>query len=270
VIAAVGYSRHHLTLCIAHGAGRSGACATQRAPQTLAAPLPGLGALLPREQAPAFASSGTGYTANPSTLAPIGVPGVVAGDIILAVLSVAIGITAVTALPTGFTEAPHSPSFNGIATHVYWKRATGSDAGTYDFTIAAGSSRVHGWAARFSGCVASGNPFDTDAVATGGPAYPDISLTTTGPDRLLVGVGWNFDGDGSVTTTQPSGFTKRVDDFSHGTVVIADEVQAVAGSVGTLSATASGGTGIKGVWLGALLPVASAPANSGQFFAMFW
>lgn len=232
--------------------------------------------------APAFAAAGTLLAGSNSASASIAVPsGVAANDIILAFLTVQLGPSAppaVTGIPSGFTEAASSPASSAVSTdlqdwHVYWKRATAADAGTYDFTMASAPQWRTGFALRYTGCVTSGNPIDA-AVGAGNSAtslnFPNTSLTTLGPDRLVVWTGGAWDG---FACTQPSGFTIDAQGVTNNTsagMCITSKSQAVAGSTGTLSASFSSGTLPKSVWLGALLPAtAGASTSTSDMFAMF-
>jgi len=217
--------------------------------------------------APAFGSVGT-YLGGSGTLSPaFPVPAsVAANDIILVFMyteSTPEGNAVTATPPAGFTEAPNSPiiTYNGTSEgqyqRVFWKRATGADTGTYTFTLGANSGYVEGVAVRFTGCVTSGNPFDVTTSAnsnTAGTTTPAVSVTTTGADRLLVfgSTDWV-----TGTSTQPSGMTQvsvgggRVFDIAY-------VAQSVAGGSGSLTATHTG-SGPLTAWLGALLPISSAP-----------
>lgn len=209
--------------------------------------------------APAFGATGD-YIPGTTDGASVNIPvpaGVVANNIILAFLYVEVG-QAVTA-PAGFTEAPDSPVIVGDIQpyyfHVYWKRATGADSGTYNFQVAAGLFVAIAFANRYSGCITTGNPLDVTASATqpvpaNSPAnYPSVSDVTTGPDRLLVWVGSQWVAANS--TTVPSGFT------ANGLMPVisaASKVQSPAGATGAIvgSWDLGGGSSSSAVWLGAL------------------
>jgi hypothetical protein len=220
--------------------------------------------------APAFGSIGTYLetsSASPAWAAPASVA---SGDVI--VIPIFVDSTAtITALPPGFAEATDSPiarpSGGGAhSLHVVWKRATGADTGTYSFTLS-GSAFVAGAALRYTGCVASGNPWDVTTSADGGvtnsTTTPAVSVTTTGADRMLVFAGTNWGGGG---WTPPAGFTERIDNGSE--VNTADDsVQVSAGSSGTVTATCAGSNKTL-AWLGALIgttggAAAAAPADPG-------
>src|SRR6185503_13236354 len=217
--------------------------------------------------APAFGSAGTYY--NPGgtgTSAAIPVPASVAANDIIEV-HLYIESTATVTPPTGFTEktpsSPISATGPGAHTHrIFWKRPTGADSGTYSFTWT-GAAYREGFALRFTGCVTSGDPYDTGAGAPNSAqasadstTTPAVSLTTQGADRLLSWAGTNFTGG---NWTPPTSFTERADgapgDSSGATLT-----QATAGATGSITGTCSG-SGYRTAWLGALLPTSGGPQS---------
>jgi len=211
--------------------------------------------------APAFGSIGTLLGTTTSTPA-FAVPASVAnGNIIVVAFFAGDNAVTVTGRPAGFAAAENSPrTVNAAGTedhvlHVEWKRATGADSGTYDFTLSA-SVFVYGNAVRYTGCVAAGNPWDTPTAAGDGGAVdstttPDIAVTTAGPDRLLAFFGTNWNAD-SGTWSPPSGFTEREGGVNRTTLEISDKVQALAGGSGATHATSTASDSV-GDWLGALI-----------------
>lgn len=206
--------------------------------------------------APTFGSVGT-YLQGSVATASVAVPaGVVADDFVAVVLFINGATSLVTPAP-GFVDAPSSPvvntSGNAHRLHVLWKRATGPDSGTYDFVLS-GTDFVSAGAIRYPGVTPSGSPWDATTSANSVDATsnqtPAVSVTTTGPDRMLLFAGSNWSGGG---WTPPTGFNERIDNgFA---VVTADDLaQAVAGSTGTVQATSAGNNRTV-AWLGALLPV---------------
>lgn len=216
--------------------------------------------------APAFGSVGTGITGT-STAANIGVPaGVAAGDIIVVVLYND-GTATVSSMPSGFahaTESPQVATSQASKLNVMWKRATGSDAGTYDFTLSASVFR-EGFAARFMGAAASGDPWEPtpDGAVVNNPnpsgTSPAVSVTTGGPDRLLVWAAMFWNGGG---WTPPAGFTERYDTLGERIPTLADKVQASAGSSGSVSTTVNSTVHASAAWLGALLPAANGTVHN--------
>jgi hypothetical protein len=176
------------------------------------------------------------------------------GDII--VIPMFLDSTAtISAMASGFAHAEGSPiSIVGGGAHslaVVWKRASGSDTGTYDFTLS-GSTYVEGAAARYTGAVAAGNPWDsptgTASDNTNGTVSPPVSVTTAGPDRMLVFASTNWSGG---NWTPPSGFNERMDTGAQ-IVTLDDLVQATQGGSGTVQATCAG-SDKRTAWLGALI-----------------
>lgn len=209
------------------------------------------------EAAGALLESSTG---TPAIAVPAGVE---AGTIVT--VSMFLDSTAsVTGIPTGFAECEGSPLsiVAGSGSHslvTFWKRATGSDSGTYDFTLS-GSTFVHGYSERFGGCVASGNPWDLGADTAQELASttdtPPVDITTLGPDRLVV---WRAT-DWSVSTwTPPSGFDERVD-TGFGLLTSATKTQAAAGATGNVVGTATAADK-HNVWMAALKGEAPPVAN---------
>src|SRR6478752_4047495 len=149
--------------------------------------------------APTFGAVGGILTGSSSTTASVPIPtGVVGtgtdpGEIILVIMYVE-NSQAVTP-SSGFAHAGSSPVTNSSATKpivlsVFWKRASGTESGTYAFSVASGLSWREGYALRYTGCVASGDPWDftTSAQADSGAAgaFASVSGTTSGADRTLI------------------------------------------------------------------------------------
>lgn len=191
--------------------------------------------------APAFGSAGT-YLSGTATTANIAVPSsVAAGDVIL--VHFYIESTNTVTPPAGFTELTNSPiSTTGAGAHsfhIFWKRASGADSGTYAFTYGGSSVYREGCATRYTGCIATGDPTEINNGAqrsSNGTTTPAVSGTTLGADRLLV---WGATDFSSGTWTMPSGFTRR--DPGTNESPVATLAQASAGSTGSLtgSCTAS-------------------------------
>lgn len=216
--------------------------------------------------APTWGVAGTQLTAGSSTTAAVPVPaGVVAGSVILVWMYVE--TTQAVTPPAGFAEAPSSPVVVTGASahdeHVFWKRATAADSGTYSFTIAAGLAWRFAIAARFDGCVTAGSPFDvtTSAIKTtnADKLSPAVTATSTGADRLFV---WSATSFVTNTSTAPATTTERIDVTDQACITVATKPQAVAGSSGSLQGTFNANTA-SASWLGALLPV-----NTSGFFGM--
>lgn len=223
-------------------------------------------AALPAATTPTFRNAGAEVIVAGTAL-NVPVPaGVAADDIILVVMS--LDTATVPTPPAGFTQASNSgANAAGIYQRVFWKRATGADSGTYNFT-ATGAANPTAVALRFAGCISSGTPLEATTSASNTSAStstPAVSATTTGPDRLWV---WNGQGNANTTYSTLSGFTEVHENGAtgfHGAV----DVKTVpsASSSGSLVST-MGTSATSLAWLGALLPPVSA-TNTGAFFVMF-
>lgn len=210
--------------------------------------------------APSWGSTGTLLGASGASPA-FAVPASVGALDVIVVGAYLDGSVTVTGMPTGFVHATGSPlsvapgaGFGEHRIAVMWKRATGSDSGTYGFTLSS-SAFVYGNAVRYTGCVTSGDPWDATATAQGGAVSlttaPAVSLTTLGPDRLLFYLCTNHNGDGG-TWTGPAGFTLRQGGTNQATHEIGDLAQSSAGGTGSLSGSTTA-SGFMGAFLGALI-----------------
>lgn len=171
-------------------------------------------------------------------LAAVAVPvpaGAAAGDVVV------VGIykentAAVTGPDATWTEAAAlttSASARG-ALHVWWKRLTAADTGTYTFSWS-GPSFAEAVAGAWSGRAATGDPFDGapgTAESTAHVTSLPVSATPAAAGGDAVGVWINF--NGGVEFTPPANYTERQD----GDVTTLDTRDAVAaGSTGSISAT---------------------------------
>jgi len=214
--------------------------------------------------APTFGASGT-YLDGDAATANVPVPsGVASGSVILVAMFLD-GTVSVTAAPSGFTQAENSPIVHvAPGAHrfaLYWKRATGSDTGTYDFTLS-GSTYREVQAHRYESVVSSGTPFDSptdwaDPGDVNDTVSPPVDITTAGADRLLIHAATNWAGG---TWTAPTGFTKRMQG-AFGVVTLADKTQASAGPSGSITATCTGNDK-RTAWLGGLIGTTSAATTS--------
>jgi hypothetical protein len=181
---------------------------------------------------------------------------VAAGDIIVIDMLIDGGTASISGMATDFTHAPNSPqAVIGAGAHSHatvWKRATGADAGPYTFTLT-GGTYVNGAAVRYTGCVATGDPWDVTAATqttdVNGTTSPPLAVTTTGDDRLLHHSCTNWTGG---AWTPSAGFTEIRDTGDRNTFS-AYAVQASAGASGSVVATCAG-SDKRTAFLGALLP----------------
>ncbi len=211
--------------------------------------------------APAFGTIGTQLQGSGSTM-NVAVPAsVAANDIVVVSAFLDTAGATVTALASGFAHAPDSP-ITGPDNHsmvVMWKRATGSDTGTYDFTLS-GSVYRNAACARYTGVITSGSPWDvTNGVGsnTSTTTTEDVADTTTESDTLGVWAGTNWSGG---TWTPPSGYTERRD-TGDGVCSSADKVYASAGATGAIVGTCTG-SDKRCAWFGALRSTGGAAASN--------
>lgn len=202
----------------------------------------------------AFRSGSTGGNLVSQSAAATTVPaGAAIGDVVVVYLATWVSSAAFTVTPpTGFTQkgANWGASDGASVNSVWWKRLVAADTGSYSFGMSAAR-----WSSAnalcFSGCVATGDPFDAVATPIQGTfgTVSSISVTTTDTGGGLV---WAVYNDTSGTHTPPTSFTE-VTDFDCGSTAYR-----IPGASG--SQTASGGSisssGIGAVWLGALLSAA--------------
>lgn len=207
---------------------------------------------------PVFGAAGTHLAGASAATAAVPVPaGMAAGHIVL------VGIykesTAVVTPPDGtWTELTPVNAATDHSGHLFWKRATGADSGTYSFSWTGAAWRVAD-AIRISGVFTSGSPFDTGtglpvgAVDNGSVVNtPNVALTTFGVDRLLAWFATSFS---EFAWTPPLNFTERADNSDPTTFATQD--WPTAGATGNVFGTTS--LGRKTAWLAALLPVPIAP-----------
>ncbi len=214
--------------------------------------------------APTYGAAGTHVTGTGSTVS-FPVPAGMASDQIVVIPIYLDGGSSITVMAAGFDHATGSPVSvpPGAGQHslaVVWKRASGTDTGTYDFTLSGSTFRA-GSAHSIIGCAVSGNPWDvtdTGVNTTNNTTTADVDVTTTGNDRLLVFAATNW---ASGAWTPPTGFDERMDtgDRVH---TMDTKAQAAAGSTGTVTATCTGND--KGTaFLGALKPVPTVVGAAG-------
>ncbi len=173
-------------------------------------------------------------TASPSFPVPAGTA---VGKVVIVTAFLDTAGASVTATPSGFSVVPGCP-VDALNHHLikYWKRLTGADAGTYDFTLS-GSAFIEGAAELYNNCISSGTPFDpSPGVAvdnTAGSITPPVSTSSVSSDRLTIHSATCWGGG---VWTPPTGFTKRVNP-SIGVITTSDKLQSSAGSTGMLTAS---------------------------------
>lgn len=207
--------------------------------------------------APAWAASGAAFSGSGASVDIAAPTGMVAGQIAIADFFID-GVTNQNVVaPAGWFAAENTPI--QAANHwkyVFWHRASGAESGPYTFTWDASVFR-EGQAHRYSGCVASGTPFDAGAAFavdnTAGTTTPAVSITTLGDDRCLVHAATCWAGGTWTPPSAPVAFTKR-EQPSVGLSTLADATFASAGATGNVTATVSNADK-RTAWLGALKPV---------------
>jgi hypothetical protein len=211
--------------------------------------------------APVFGAIGTQLQVNPGSTSSVAVPAGVAADDIIVVAMFLDSTATISAMPSGFAHVTGSPitvvGGGGHSQVIAWKRATGADVGTYDFTVAS-AAYVNAAATRYTGCITTGSPWDaTDAQFSTAldTSSPSTTVTTTGSDRLLVWSATNWSGG---AWTPPTGFTERRDSGDQ-VMTSADLAQAVAGSSGSIVGSCVGNDR-RTAFLGALLPAGGSAA----------
>ncbi|WP_214103243.1 hypothetical protein [Acrocarpospora catenulata] len=225
---------------------------------------------------PAFEAAGT-YLTGSGTSAAVAVPsGVANGKIVIVTIFINSGTAAITPA-AGFAPAEGSPSAitaggGNHALHVFWKRATAADAGTYTFSWT-GSIVREAIATLYNNCVASGNPFDSPtstAQDTGsGSVTPAVNVTTAGPDRRLIWAATNWAGG---TWTAPTSFTRRAQG-GNGNFTTCDAPFPTQGASGNVTGSATG-SDKRCAWLGALIGTTSGapdrpPPQMSQYGSYF-
>jgi hypothetical protein len=218
---------------------------------------------------PVYQSVGTYLSGAGATSAALAVPSGVATDDIL-IAQVYKESSAAITKPSGFSECTNSPITSGAGAsahwqHLFWKRATAGDTGTYSFTWT-GSTWREGQCIRINGAVASGDPTEINNAAgrnSNATTTPAVSGTTGGADRLLVWGATNFSAG---AWTAPASFTIRGDTSS--AAVLATLGQAGSGSTGSLTGS-SVSSDYETAFLIAILPVASAGAQRGILLPLF-
>ena len=215
----------------------------------------------------AFGNAGTGLVYGSRTNSAVPVPsGVAANDIVLIHLYQDDSTVTLTP-PSGFTEVTFSPTPATTSPtqsqHVYWKRATGADSGSYTFTHATSNTQAE--ATRWTGCITTGTPLEvlgSAQRASSGATTPAVSGTTTNANEMLVFTGSIYT---SPTWTPPTGFTEAIDFES---LTVDYKAQASAGATGSITATASASNAQTATLIallpaGGSTPVALADTGSG-------
>lgn len=187
------------------------------------------------------ATVNSGGTSLPTVSVPAGVQ---AGDTVI----IAVTIDDATIAPTdpaGFTVMDSAIGF-GVdvqSARIYYKKLTGADSGSYAMT---GSSTANTWvmsAFAFSGRDTVGNPVNSTQTFTAQTTSP-VSVSTTGltavagDDLLVILVPDPNTSNGYAGNwTQPTGYTKPVDQSGSSGLAGAYKENVTAGATGSLSSS---------------------------------
>jgi hypothetical protein len=164
-------------------------------------------------------------------------PGIASGDLLLAILEIDSNPPVISA-PTGWSQVLDTPAATGTGAtfhlEIWRKIATSTEPSSYTFGVSGNPWTDIG--ILDYAYVNTAAPIDAisgrDAGITAIPTTP--SITTTQANEMLVAVFSNY---GSVSFAAGSGMTQR---YNFDSNTAQDAVQAVAGSSGTRTATASG------------------------------
>ncbi len=136
---------------------------------------------------PVYEDNGTFSSASSSTTIDVSYNSTInADDILIIVLINFQNITFQT--PSGWTLISADNGTRSSA--AFWKRATGSESGNVTCTADSSSALITGQMYRFSGCIDTGTPYESNVptaeTGTNAPIIPE--LTTTAAARLAVGI----------------------------------------------------------------------------------
>lgn len=194
--------------------------------------------------APSWAASGTAFSGSGASVDAAAPSGMVAGQVAVLVMFHD-GAVNQNVVPPGtpgvdWQAVEGSPVISqSHYLYLYWHRATGAESGPYTFTWDNSVFR-EGQVHRYTGCVASGTPFESPtstAVDNGsGTTTPAVSLTTGGDDRCLLHAATCWAGGTWTPPAAPVQFTKRQQP-AVGLCTLADATFATAGATGNVTAT---------------------------------
>jgi hypothetical protein len=221
--------------------------------------------------APTIAAVGTFVPGNSATGTTdnFGAPsGIVVDSLLVALYTVEHnGSGTLLAAPSGWLKAPDSDGAfqavaNGTALYVFYRIATAADVGvtSYDMPVQSGRYR-RGAILRIAGHD-PGSPWDggDGAVAASSTSAPSVSVTTTGPDRLLLWIGSSY--NLSAWATLPTSFTEIAEFASTSEVNTAAQRDLASAATVTTGTIATGASAGKAAWIGAIRPASS--GNTGS------
>lgn len=188
--------------------------------------------------APAFRShtlSTYGSVANAVLDKPVGTA---QNDVLVAALIQALSSAPVNATPpAGWTAIGSflAPTDGGFFAKfsLWWLRAGAAEPATYQWSLAA-NNNCQGFIGAYSGCIGSGNPVDVFSQNSANAILvaTALSVTTTGPNRLLLYLGHSWDIADVAPPASPP-MTERADSLLYA----ADQVIAAAGATGDRTQT---------------------------------
>lgn len=213
----------------------------------------------------AYGSIGTYLSGASSTTASLAAaPGTTAGDTLFACIYWE-GTTSATSVPSGFSSTPvaflNTSAASRGSWYVYQKDATGSDTGTYNFTLGASAAWREGFVIRFTGRATGANAIDvtpaTVELTTAGTSItvPSQTTITDGCDLMLIVSNFN----GFNAGTFPAGVTARSTMASGRDLAVATQDNFTpAGATGTKAITGA----TSGFMKAAVIAIRPASASS--------
>ena len=203
----------------------------------------------------AFLSSSQLAISNTATAA-VPVPSGAAADDV-AVVGLYIESTTAVTPPSGFTQKDSDTTNAGTegGLRVYWKRLTGADSGTWDFTFS--TSWAGAAAVLHRGRITTGDPFDGTNIARSTATVstsPAVAVTPAEASGDAVWFATDFSGGN--TWTPPGSYTERQD---NDVITVATRDAISAGATGNITGTLNV-AGYSKAWLGVVRVPATGPA----------
>lgn len=138
--------------------------------------------------APAFVSKGTAAAATAASVAPTFPASIAAGDILL-VLALTKDNVEIN-VPSGFSQDATNAARNqsaALRAEWFWKRAAGTETGTLTVDKVSGTTLLFAQIYRFTGGIATGDPYEAAAMTgVGSGTVTPTDITTLGDERLMV------------------------------------------------------------------------------------
>lgn len=218
----------------------------------------------------AYRSGQTGLFTSSTVQGSVSTPaGVLAGDVLVAFLSINGNSTVTITPPTGWTKIANGSVSGGYSSlWAFYKVATASEPTSYTFTASTGSQwaiAVEAWS--------NGNtsmPVDVYAVGPGGSGstVDAPSVTTTLPNDAVIGA---YAQNYSSSFTLPAKMTARLSRGGpNASIAVGDYTQATAGATGDLAATAGNAyynigltVALRGANTAPNAPTLNSPPNNG-------